>query len=186
MKKLGLLLFFIIYSFNFTKKYDVETKQLTEKVLVVNKLIFGEENIEHYNNLIVGTLAVETMYGRYKRNSPLGISQISIDGWGFIQSRLREEDLEIIKLIGYDNSKVKFEDLATDHLLAVMYCAFYYKYKLKGKVPKNLDEYANTWKKYYNTSEGAGTENDFKEKYKIYGKKYLDEFHLITRERTQN
>lgn len=178
MLKKVILIFILSFSITFSKGYNISSRDLTEKIIAVNKIIFGTENLEHYNNLIAGTVAAETLYGKYKGNSPLGITQISPAGWGFIQSRLQEEDIEIIKIIGYDNSKVKFKDLAEDHLLAIMYCSLYYKYKLNGNIPNTLEDYAKAWKKYYNTKEGAGTIEGFKEKYLTYGKKYLNEVYF--------
>lgn len=84
--------------------------------------------------------------------------------------------MAILEIMGYKD--VKFKDLANDPVLSLFFCSLYYKYKLNGNVPKNIKEYAITWKKYYNTSAGAGTVEDFKIKYSEYGEKYLKNFKM--------
>lgn len=172
MKK---ILFFLLLlsKLTFGAGYGISEEEITKNIKMVNSILFDEEDAEHFNKLVAGTISVETLYGNYKGSGKFGISQITPTGWSFIQSRIQKEDIGLIKEIGYENDKVKFKELKEDHLLAIIYCSLYYKYKLNGNVPQNLEECAKVWKKHYNTPEGAGTVEDFKRKYIAYGKKYL-------------
>lgn len=176
MKRLILFFFLGVNFYSFSSKgYNITPIELTEKIITINQLIF-DNDLEHYNKLIIGTISAETLYGKYRGNSPLGIAQISPDGWRFIKSRITEEDIAILKIVGYEN--IEFKDLANDPVLSLFFCSLYYKYKLNGNVPKNIEEYAITWKKYYNTSAGAGTVEDFKTKYFKHGEKHLKNFKI--------
>lgn len=171
-----MIIFIFFSSLTFSKGYNVSPKEITESVRIVNTIIFGSENIEHYNKLIAGTISAETLYGKYKGKSPLGITQISPAGWGYINWKITYEDKFNLRMLGIEHSTIKLKDLTNNHLLAIAYCSLYYKYKLNGIVPNNLDEYAIAWKKYYNTSAGSGTIKEFKKKYLVYGEKYLNKY----------
>lgn len=83
-----MIIFIIFSSLTFSKGYNISPKEITESVRIVNTIIFGSENIEHYNKLIAGTISAETLYGKYKGKSPLGITQISPAGWGYINWKI--------------------------------------------------------------------------------------------------
>ena len=83
-----MIIFIIFSSLTFSKGYNVNPKDITESVRIVNAIIFGSENIEHYNKLIAGTISAETLYGKYKGKSTLGITQISPAGWGYINWKI--------------------------------------------------------------------------------------------------
>lgn len=44
-----MIIFIIFSSLTFSKGYNVNPKDITESVRIVNAIIFGSENIEHYN-----------------------------------------------------------------------------------------------------------------------------------------
>lgn len=171
MKKIVLVLFIILSTISSAVGYNVDPEELAKEIHEINNVIFDYENIDKWDLLINGTVSAETLYGTYKGNGNLCLSQISKAGYGFVDSRLTEEDKEKLKALGYEN--IKFKDLKADNRLSIIYCCLYYKYKLAGVPPKNLEDCAKVWKKYYNTIEGKGRPKDFIVRFNKYGLKYV-------------
>lgn len=167
IKRITVLLF-LIYQISYSG-YNINPKELTKEIFRINKVLENEK----YNNLVAGTIGVETLYGKYRGKSKLGITQISKAGWGYIKWKITYEDIDKIKLLGYDHSKIKFENICNDITLSIAYCSLYYKYKLENQNPSTIKECAVAWKKYYNTKEGKGTVNDYLMKYDKHVKMYL-------------
>lgn len=166
------ILIFLFLGLNllFGRAYDISPKQIQKDVFEVNSVIFEFKDLKEWNRLINGTIATETLYGRYSGDGDLSITQISYFGYLFIQKHLDKKDKLKLEILGFPN-EIKFEDLKKDNKLAIIYCAFYYKFKLANKPPKNLEECAKAWKKYYNTSLGSGTPMDFINRYHEYAPK---------------
>tara|TARA_R110002020_G_scaffold138134_2_gene307922 strand:+ start:647 stop:1135 length:489 start_codon:yes stop_codon:yes gene_type:complete len=63
----------------------------------------------------------------------------------------------------------KWREVLTTNLIAgVVVCRLHY-WRVPKKMPKTLDEQAAYWKRWYNTSKGAGTVDHFKELVMKYG-----------------
>lgn len=163
-------IFFLLTTIIFAKGYNITPEQIERDVFEVNTIIFDFEELEKWNLLINGTISAETMYGRYIGDGILGLTQVSKAGYNYVEGNLNDEDRRKLMILGCPK-KIKFEELRRNNKIAIIYCSFYYKYKLKGIPPKNLKECAKTWKKYYNTSAGDGTPKEFIIRYEKYGPK---------------
>ena len=58
--------------------------------------------------------------------------------------------------------------LTTNVAAQIAMCRLHYR-RVPKPLPQTLDEQANYWKEYYNTSKGAGTPEKFLETVKKYG-----------------
>lgn len=177
LQKIIITLFFLNFSYLYCGNYNIKPLELTEKIHYVNSIIF-QKDIIYWDILINGTISAETLYGAYNGNGNLSLAQISKDGFGYIKSRITKEDKELLALLGYEK-EIKFEELKKDNVLALAYCALYYKYKLQEIPPKNLEECAKVWKKYYNTCEGKGKPKDFIVKFNSHGLKPLINYYCL-------
>lgn len=182
--KILVTLFLFISTMICAAGYNVEPEDLVEDIHEINTVIFEGKNIERWDILINGTISTETLYGTYSGNGHLSLAQISKDGFGYIQSRLTKEDKNKLALLGYEKD-IKFEELKKDNRLAIIYCSLYYKYKLQEIPPKDLEECATIWKKYYNTHEGKGKPKDFIVKFKKYGMKYVMVFYTDNKTKSE-
>jgi len=143
-------------------------RQLVENTLKQLEL-YSEEATE----LLLGTSAQESAFGRYRRqlgNGPaLGIFQMEPNTFYDIcinflayKTDLR---IKIMKISGVE--KLDAKDLETNDILAACMCRVHYL-RQKGAIPTNLEGWAAYWKKYYNTPLGRGTEQEFITNYKKY------------------
>lgn len=176
MKKF-IFIFFILFNFAFGKNYNISSYDLMEEIHLINSLVFDYTNTDKWDKLMVGTVSAETLFGKYKGKSKLGITQISKAGLGYIKWKISDDDKEKLKLFGYDIDKVKLEDLEFNNELSLFLSSLYYKYKLNNKPPKTDLECAKAWKKFYNTYAGAGTVKGFIDKLNYHGLKTYKEFY---------
>ena len=169
-----LLSFLTFAASNNSKGYGIDAKRLTQLIHDSNVLVFRDKNIKYWDMLMLGTIAVETNYGRFKGDGKYGLTQINEPGLGYIKANLDEDDKKLLKKLKINVSKVTAENLAKNNMAAVVFGSLYYKHKLDSKPPKTPNACAKVWKKYYNTSAGSGTEKMYRDKYNLY-KKYLDD-----------
>ena len=157
---------------NSQRSYMSIPKKLTLRSFVRATLRHcGQPVNKHIVNQIVGTAAVESDFGRYWRqmNGPaLGIFQMEprtrkdiIKNYLAYRAALRKEIEAAIGCLA-----VSDEAFTNSLTHQVIFC--YLHYKRFNSWGTNLDEYANSWKTYYNTRHGRGTTLDFKEKYRRY------------------
>ncbi len=124
-------------------------------------------------NLILGTIAQESAYGKYRRqlgNGPaLGIAQMEPTTFNDIVKNFLSYRLGIItrikKTCGV--TELKAEDLETNDKLAICMCRVQYL-RFKNPIPKDLIGYAVLWKLRYNTPLGAGKVEEFIKNYNKY------------------
>lgn len=162
--------FLLSFNLIFAQGYNITPIDIQKTVFEVNTIIFDFTEIGKWDLLINGTICAETMYGRYSGNGDLGLTQISWDGFEFVNSVMTDIDRDKLDILGYPNA-ITFRDLRRDNKLAIIYCSFYYKYKLNNMPPNNLKECAKDWKIYYNTRAGIGTPKEFMTRYLKYGPK---------------
>ena len=125
--------------------------------------------------LVLGTCAQESAYGKYRRqlgNGPaLGIFQMEPNTFIDILTNFLayKPDLKarIMKVSGV--TELKVADLETNDVLATCMCRVHY-YRIKEPIPVDLQGWASYWKKYYNTPKGRGTDIEFMRNYKKYVK----------------
>jgi len=124
-------------------------------------------------NLILGTIAQESAYGKYRKqlgNGPaLGICQIEPDTFNdcvvnYINFRheLKRKILEICHVPDFS-----VNDLYLNDRLSI--CMARVKYMRNSEaIPNTIEGYAKYWKKYYNSELGKGKPEEFIENYHKY------------------
>lgn len=124
-------------------------------------------------NLVLGTIAQESTYGKYHRqlgNGPaLGIAQMEPNTFNdIVKNYLSYKPgvkINIKRTCGV--TELKAEDLETNDKLAICMCRVQYL-RFKNPIPTDLPGYAALWKFRYNTPLGAGTIKEFIANYKKY------------------
>lgn len=139
--------------------YDkTQFKSLIERVLTDAHLGHTKDAV----NLLLGTAAVESMFGTYLRQiagPARGAFQMEGDTFDWLKVKYR---------IWIDGIETRHADeMEYDLKLAIIMCRLKYL-SIKAALPTNLDGYARYWKRYYNTPLGEGSELDFIKNYRYY------------------
>ena len=147
-------------------------QQSNQKALIIETLSeVGLPFNSSVVDLMLGTMAVESDFGKYERqfnNGPaIGIFQMepnTIDDLiiNYLDYRPRLKHKAQRAIESYLNST-----LIGDHRSQIILCRLQYM-RFKSNVPSDLDGLAHYWKTYWNSSLGKGTEEKFKTKYKLY------------------
>ena len=124
-------------------------------------------------NLVLGTIATESSYGRYRRqlgNGPaLGIAQMEPATFNDIINNFliyhRDIGNRVLNCAGV--SEFNPADLIENDRLAIAMCRMQY-YRRPVRLPYRIPDLAAMWKKYYNTPLGAGTVEEFLANYERY------------------
>jgi hypothetical protein len=124
-------------------------------------------------NLICGTIAQESVYGKYRRQlgggPALGICQMEPDTFHDIVFNFLhyKNDLSarIMKVCGV--ASFDPEDLINNDRLAISMCRVHYL-RVREAIPGNLEGWARYWKKYYNTYKGKGTIEEYIKNFNRY------------------
>ena len=124
-------------------------------------------------NLVLGTIAQESAYGKYRRqlgNGPArGICQMEPNTFhdivfNYLFYKKSLADL-ILSVCGAESFSP--DDLENNDKLAICMCRVHYL-RCKEKIPDTIEGYAKLWKLRYNTPLGAGTEEEFIKNYNKY------------------
>jgi len=124
-------------------------------------------------NLILGTIAQESAFGKYRRQLgsgiALGICQIEpntfydiIDNYLRYKPELRLKVLEVSGLF-----ELNHEELVNNDRLSIAMCRVFYS-RFPEALPSTVDGMAKLWKYRYNTKYGKGTEEEFIKNYNKY------------------
>lgn len=124
-------------------------------------------------NLILGTIAQESAYGKYRRQlgggPALGITEMEPATFNDILTNylkykpaLKEKITRICHVGAFSAI-----DLINNDKLAICMCRVHYL-RVKYKLPTSLIRYAAYWKLFYNTRKGKGTMKEFVHNYKFY------------------
>jgi len=111
--------------------------------------------------LLVETAAAETQCGQFKDPTPngagYGLTQFDRIGFEDVKTRTRFDIAQkVAHELGRNVYTAKFEDLAEDPLLALIFTRL--KYWLRPEIiPTALCHRAQYWKTFYNTKAGKGT-----------------------------
>lgn len=123
-------------------------------------------------NLVLGTIAKESLYGRYRRQvrgPALGIAQMEPATFEDIVDNFfrYHPDIEgrVMEVAGVD--ELNPEDLVENDVLSACMCRMQY-YRFPDRIPSDVRGYALLWKKRYNTWMGKGTPEEFIECYAKY------------------
>ncbi len=120
---------------------------------------------ENAKKLLLETAMQETKLGAFRDPTEYcagtGICQHDEMPFYDIVNRTRERHLDIIKNeFGIDMEKVKWRELENSPLLSFLACRLHYKL-IPLSIPGTIDGRAAYWKKYYNTVDGKGTEEEY-------------------------
>lgn len=157
----------------------MDCRQLKETVIVPTLVALGMFSPSAIS-LLLGTCAQESQMGHYLVQQDIGfkggigIYQIERSTYNSIWDRQIKNNVslkaKIRLLLQYENIPPA-ERMASDLLLATVMCRLYY-YAVPWGLPAvdDIPGMAAFWKKYYNTLEGGGTEQEFIANYKRYVK----------------
>jgi hypothetical protein len=129
-------------------------------------------------NLILGTIAQESVFGTYLKQlgggPALGICQMEPNTFkdisdNYLNGPLMSKRLQLKMAIGakcgVHNWRAK--EMVHNLKFAIAMCRVFYLRK-PGALPSSIEGMAAYWKKHYNTYLGAGTEEEFIRNYKKY------------------
>jgi len=124
-------------------------------------------------NLVLGTIAQESAYGKYRKQlgdgPALGICQMEPATFTDIVKNYLKYHSDIsdkIKSI-CDVTELNPNDLYLNDRLSICMCRVHYL-RVAEKMPATIEGYAAYWKRYYNTVKGKGTETEFIRNYHLY------------------
>ena len=144
--------------------------------LVHDTLIALEPEIKYSlnaENLVLGTIAQESAYGKYREQLGSGIAkgicQIEPDTFNDIIDNYLEYRPHIWNKIAKISSVLapKSDDLVLNDRLSICMCRVAYL-RQKEPIPNDLYGWARYWKRHYNTMLGKGTEAEFIKNYHRY------------------
>jgi len=158
------------------------------KILVEDTLRYIELYSYFSNELILGTIAVESEFGKYRRQK--GFENRKGGAYGICQIEMKTHDYLIKEylqtlviaqpkktklkekiLFFYNKEKSKEDNLTNNDAYNIAVCRLKY-YSCPFLEPlnygNNIQELGYFWKKYYNTNLGKGTIKDFVTKYNKY------------------
>ena len=118
--------------------------------------------IVNATTLLLETACAETLLGNLKDPTPnsagTGITQIDEGTFKWLQSKFSSKQISdsIKGILNIDLSTVQYNQLATNNVLAFLFCRLRYM-TIKEAIPTTLEGRAYYWKEFYNTKYGAGT-----------------------------
>lgn len=123
--------------------------------------------------MLVETAAQETHCGRYRDPTPngagRGLTQIDLIAFQDVQRRTRPKDaMAVQEWFGVDIQRVRHDDLDFSPMLAMIWCRLFYKL-IPEPFPDTVEGRALYYKKYYNTSLGKATPNEYVDNAKEFG-----------------
>lgn len=116
--------------------------------------------------LCVETAAAETLLGDHKDPTPTsagtGLTQIDQGTFEWLRDKYKGSRYAsaLLSEFGVDLSRTVYQELRTSPLLAMLFCRLRYLTAAES-IPATREGRANYWKKYYNTSAGKGTTQDY-------------------------
>lgn len=138
--------------------YKPQFESLIKKTLEIYPILNNQSAV----NLLLGTCAVESNFGKYLRQlnggPALGIFQIEETTFNDLVDRFAEKFTDL--------KSIKFAELEWNLKASILVCRIKY-YSIPKGLPNENDvtELARYWKKYYNTEKGSGKIEDFISKY---------------------
>ena len=129
----------------------------------------------HAENLILGTAAQESAYGKYTVQIGGGPARGKFqmekathdDIWeNFLKYKPRLAKL-VLSISGL--TEPDFNSLEKNDIYACAMCRVHY-FRVKEPIPTTINGYAYYWKQFYNTPEGKGTISEFINNYIKYVK----------------
>ena len=137
-------------------------RQIFEMAEAVVDCLGGGDNALR---LIIETVQQETKLGGYPDKNPygagVGLGQNDLVPFFDTRERTSTKHKALIKKeFGVVVGAVNHRDLAYSPLLALIWCRMHYLLR-PGAIPADLGGRAAYWKRWYNSSKGKGTENEY-------------------------
>lgn len=116
--------------------------------------------------LCVETAAAETLLGDYKDPTPTsagtGLTQVDLGTFEWLRDKYKNSRyaIALLKEFGIDLRLIVYQELRTSPLIAMLFCRLRYL-AVAESIPATREARAAYWKKYYNTSAGKGTPQDY-------------------------
>jgi hypothetical protein len=148
------LIFLIVYKRNATMGVVTESTSINDNIIDVVNILGGGLNAAL---LLAETCATESSYGNNIIGGDVGIMQFTTVGFTDTQQRTSAARKQLIKSkwdIDIDN--IKLDDLRFSPLKSIIFARLFYLLR-SGTIPNSIEGRAAYWKKYYNSSLGAGT-----------------------------
>lgn len=148
-------------------KYPMDKNALSETIeMVYNRLPLLEYSDER-GALLLETVATESDIGvalEYKGN--YGVTQFRISSAKYLLNWLRKKhpEMHVSIMDMYDPTKTMRENLKFNVPFNLAMCATYYWHRnpsLDNKSLSTITKRSRVWKKYYNTSAGSGTPQQY-------------------------
>lgn len=117
-------------------------------------------------HMLVETAAAETLLGDYhdrsQYSSGVGLTQIDLATFNWLKQKYSNHPLseKIEKKLNIQLNEIQYRELALAPLLSLLFCRLRY-YAVRTPIPDNREDRARYWKRYYNTSAGAGSAEDY-------------------------
>ena len=123
--------------------------------------------------LLTETAITESDGGYYintKGMGGLGITQVNYETAKYLLTKLKDSDIRVLDRLKDDSLSLK-ENLTYNLHFNMAMCALYYYHRKSNRIYrriKSIDGRANLWKEVYNTSEGSGTPDTYKNRVRSY------------------
>lgn len=160
-----------IQDYIFNMNYGNEDKQqlITSAAQVATACAHNHTDhiaIVSATTLLLETACAETLMGNLKDPTPnsagTGITQVDEGTFNWLKRKYESKQVaDAIKgILNIDLASVKYNELATNNVLAFLFCRLRYM-TVVAPIPDTLAGRAAYWKEYYNTKEGAGTVQEY-------------------------
>ena len=158
-----------------SKTNDTETvsKVIPETVedkveFVGNILGDNDRQIEFMKRVVNQESLMGEAPGTYEPGGDAGVAQVNRVAFNQVIKKLKNRSNRLSSVVkpfedatGINLTEVQFEDLNNNDLLSIAFGRLYLRQRTGAGIPKSLEKQAAYWKKYYNTSAGAGTVEKF-------------------------
>jgi len=135
-----------------------QLRSLIRRTLVAYALSEKDSHIE----LLIGTAAQESRAGTYLKqlgNAPaVGIFQMEPGTFEWLKKKYQKR---------FGLQDIRFEELEWNLKYSILFARLRYLV-VPERIPDELEGWAYYWKKYYNTTFGKGTEEEFIRNYELY------------------
>jgi hypothetical protein len=156
------LLYLIFYKRNLTMGVITENSSIDNNIVDVVKTLGGGLNAAL---LLAETCSVESDYGN-NIFGDVGIMQFTTVGFNDTKARTSYENKnKIFARYRINIDTVILQDLQFSPLKSIIFARLFYLLR-SGTIPATIQGRAAYWKKYYNSSLGAGTEEQYIKKAK--------------------
>ena len=148
---------------------DTVPETVEDKVEFVGNILGDNDTaIEFMKRVVNQESLMGKAPGTYEPGGDAGVAQVNRVAFNQVMKKLNNRSNRLSKVIkpfedatGINLTEVQFEDLNDNDLLSIAFGRLYLRQRTSAPIPKSLEKQAPYYKKYYNTSAGAGTVKKF-------------------------